>query len=274
MVSTRQILAPGDYAAMQAFLQDSSGITLGAGKEYLVTSRLGRLLRESDLATVGDLLTKLKLRRDKQLFSSFIDAMTTNETFWFRDKLHFDMLADTVFPELKGSVKIWSAACSSGQESYNIGMYAHDYMAIKGSGQFLNMTILGTDISTKILEEARRGVYCGLSASRGMNPEQQKRYFIAKDECLEVLPEIKKRVSFREFNLTQKFDSLGKFDVIFCRNVLIYFTAEQKADIIARFATSLKPGGFLFLGSTESLAAHSDRFEMVSSKGAIGYKLR
>jgi chemotaxis protein methyltransferase CheR len=259
---------------MQAFLQDTSGIMLGEGKEYLVTSRLGRLMRDRDIATVGDLLAKLKTRSDMQLYSSFIDAMTTNETFWFRDKVHFDMLANTVLPELSGSVKLWSAACSSGQESYNLAMSLHDYLAVKGAGKITNATVLGTDISSKILEEARRGIYCGLSASRGMTPEQQQRYFIAKDECLEVRPEIKQRVSFRELNLTQRFDTLGKFDVIFCRNVLIYFSVDQKAEIINRFAESMNPGGFLFLGSTESLSAHSDRFDMVSSNKAIGYKLR
>ncbi len=259
---------------MQAFLQDSSGILLGEGKEYLVTSRLGRLMRDRNIATVGELLSNLKARRDTQLFSSFIDAMTTNETFWFRDKVHFDMLVDIVLPGLKGSVKIWSAACSSGQESYNLAMSAHDYLASMSAGQISNVTVLGTDISNKILEEARRGVYCGLSASRGMNPLQQERYFIVQDDCLEVRPEIKKMVSFRELNLTQQFAVLGKFDVIFCRNVLIYFSIDQKADIINRFANSLHPGGYLFLGSTESLSAHSDRFEMVSSNKAIGYRLR
>jgi chemotaxis protein methyltransferase CheR len=268
-----QLLAPGDYAAMQAFLQDSSGIMLGEGKEYLVTSRLGRLMRERDIATVGDLIAKLKTRSDAQLFSSFIDAMTTNETFWFRDQVHFDMLVDTVLPELKGSVRLWSAACSSGQESYNLAMCVHDYLAALGSGKITNATVLGTDISSKILEEARRGIYCGLSASRGMTTEQQQRYFIVRDDCLEVRPAIKQRVNFRELNLTERFDALGKFDVIFCRNVLIYFSIDQKADIINRFADSLNPGGFLFLGSTESLSAHSDRFEMVNSNKAIGYRL-
>ncbi len=274
MVTSSQLLAPEDYAAMQAFLQDSSGIVLGEGKEYLVTSRLGRLMRERNIATVGDLLAELKTRRDRQLFSSFIDAMTTNETFWFRDKPHFDMLVDTVLPGLEGHVKIWSAACSSGQESYNIAMSLHDYLITKGAGKITKASVLGTDISSKILEEARLGIYCGLSASRGMDADQQKRYFIVKDDCLEVRPEIKRLVSFREFNLTQSFSLLGKFDIIFCRNVLIYFSADQKADIISRFADCLTPGGFLFLGSTESLTSHSDRFEMVSSNRSIGYRLR
>jgi chemotaxis protein methyltransferase CheR len=152
-------------------------------------------------------------------------------------------------------------------------MSLHDYLASIGGSKITNASVLGTDISSKILEEARKAVYCGLSATRGMTPEQQQRYFIVRDDCLEVRPEIKQRVSFRELNLTQRFDTLGKFDVIFCRNVLIYFSIDQKADIINRFADSLNPGGFLFLGSTESLSAHSDRFEMVSSNRAIGYRL-
>jgi chemotaxis protein methyltransferase CheR len=134
--------------------------------------------------------------------------------------------------------------------------------------------IMATDISPSVLEAARKGVYCGLTASRGLSPEQRERYFTMKGDCYAVRPEIKKRVAFREFNLTKGYELLGKFDVIFCRNVLIYFAHDQKRDILERMARILNPGGYLFLGSTESLSAHSDRFQMINSHGGIVYRLK
>jgi len=209
---------------------------------------------------------------------SVIDAMTTNETFWFRDVSHFNMLADVIFPEAESrprrSVRIWSAACSSGQEPYNISMTVQKYLSRNPGRLSGGVEILGTDISNQILEEAKKGVYCGISASRGMGAEDQKRYFIPRDDCLEVRPEIRKRVSFRSQNITQSYTLLGRFDVVFCRNVLIYFSAEKKADIIDRFARCLNPGGYLFLGSTESLVSHSDLFEMMRFSGGIVYRLK
>jgi chemotaxis protein methyltransferase CheR len=272
------MLSHGDYEAFQKFLEDACGIVLGAGKEYLVSSRLGGLMREYGITTVGDLLNQLSSGRNQKLRTSIIDAMTTNETFWFRDMSHFRLLQDMICPEIKSrsgrSIRIWSAACSYGQEPYNLSMVVQDYQKANPGALTGGAEVIATDISSTVLTEAKKGIYCGMSASRGLSMDQQNRYFKANGDCLEVRPEIKQRVSFRELNLTKGYEMMGRFDVIFCRNVLIYFSSDQKRDIIARMARVLNHGGYLFLGSTESLTAHTDRFEMVSSMGGIAYRLK
>ncbi|MCG8425946.1 MAG: protein-glutamate O-methyltransferase CheR [Chromatiales bacterium] len=274
----RKTLSHEEYVTFQKFLEDACGIVLGVGKEYLVSSRLSGLMRESGIANVGDLLTQLRTDRTSKLKTAIIDAMTTNETFWFRDMAHFRMLTEKAFPEILGRqsgrpLRIWSAACSSGQEPYNLSMIAHDYQ-MRNPGRVSNVEIVATDISTTILQDAKKGIYCGIAASRGLTQDQRSRYFLAKGDCLEVRPEVKRRVTFRELNLTKGYELLGKFDVVFCRNVLIYFSSEQKQDILRRIARSLNPGGYLFMGSTESLSAHSDQYEMVSALGGIAYRLK
>ena len=278
IVANQKLLQPGDYEAFQKYLQEVCGIVLGQGKEYLVASRLSALMRSNDLHSVGDLLKQVSSGRNQRLQVSVIDAMTTNETFWFRDLPHFQMLADMIFPEAEAkpgrSLRIWSAACSSGQEPYNISMTVQKYLNGNPGRLSGGVEILGTDISNQILEEAKKGVYCGVSVSRGLDAEEQRRYFMPRDDCIEVRPEIRQRVRFQNQNIMQSYALLGRFDVVFCRNVLIYFSAEKKADIIERIARVLKPGGYLFLGSTESIVSHSNEFEMVRRGGGIVYRLK
>lgn len=137
-----------------------------------------------------------------------------------------------------------------------------------------NVNIVGTDISTVALAQAREGRYCGLSASRGLADEQRRRYFAQEGDCLSVLPQYRRGVEFREFNLLRPYDTLGRFDIVFCRNVLIYFSAERKRDILERLARVLNPGGYLFLGSTESMNGHADLFEMHNQFGGLVYRRR
>ncbi len=272
------MLGPGEYEAFQKYLQDACGIVLGHGKEYLVTSRLSSLLQSNNIKTVGELLRLLNKATSNNLRVSIIDAMTTNETFWFRDMPHFQLLIDQIFPEAESkpgrSMRIWSAACSSGQEPYNSSMTVQKYITSNPGRLSGGVEVVGTDISSRMLEEAKKGIYCGIAASRGLSAEQSNRFFIPHDDCIEVRPEIRKRVSFRYHNMTESYALMGRFDVIFCRNVLIYFSAEKKADIISRMARVLNPRGYLFLGSTESLTAHSDLFEMVNKNGGIVYRLK
>ncbi len=272
------ILGPGEYEAFQKYLQNACGIVLGQGKEYLVTSRLSSLLHSNNIESVGELLKRLQNVNNKSLQVSIIDAMTTNETFWFRDMPHYQLLSEMILPEAESkhgkSMRIWSAACSSGQEPYNISMTVHKYLSSNPGRLRGGVDIVGTDISNRMLEEAKKGIYCGISASRGLSAEQSKNFFIPRDNCIEVRPDIKKRVSFRYHNMTESYALMGRFDVIFCRNVLIYFSAQNKADIIARMASVLNPRGYLFLSSTESLTAHSDLFEMVNKYGGIVYRLK
>ncbi len=261
MASANISLQPADYVAFQSFLEQSCGIVLGAGKEYLVTSRLAKILRDNGFTSYQALIKALQSQHAHlPLRSQVIDAMTTNETFWFRDIAHFKILSEVIYPEfVNRRLKIWSAACSSGQEPYSISMSMADYKASKPSG-LIEADIIATDISQTVLDEAKAGVYCGLSASRGVDHTSVAKFFDKKDSCIQIKPAIKQRVSFREMNLTQSYASLGKFDVIFCRNVLIYFSAEMKFDIVQRLADSLNPGGFLFLGSTEAPPGLKDFF--------------
>jgi chemotaxis protein methyltransferase CheR len=276
MYNRSAAISSADYHAFKDFLQQACGILLGNGKEYLVSSRLNGVMKEADVASLGELLKQIKSPIHSRLKVKVIDAMTTNETFWFRDIGHYILLKETILPDLNqqmsGTIRIWSAACSSGQEPYNISMIAEEYQIAKGRGR--QVQIQATDISSKILDEARAGVYCGLAVERGLTQEQQQRFFIPKGDCLEVKPEIKRRVSFRPMNLADSFQTMGRFDVIFCRNVLIYFSNDLKKDIVERMADILNPGGYLFLGSTESINQLTDRFEMKVGHGGISYRLK
>jgi chemotaxis protein methyltransferase CheR len=274
--SLQTLVTPADYLTFQQFLQNACGIQLGAGKEYLVSSRLSGLMKEAQIGSLAELLQRLNSPANVKLRTRVIDAMTTNETFWFRDIGHYILLKETILPDLNkqrdGAIRIWSAACSSGQEPYNISMIVEEYEMKYGRGR--PVQIEATDISSKMLAEARAGVYCGLTVERGLTAEQQKRFFEPKNDCLEVRPEIKRRVNFRSLNLASGYQGMGKFDVIFCRNVLIYFSNELKKDIVERMANILKPGGYLFLGSTESINQLTKRFEMKVGHGGISYRLK
>jgi chemotaxis protein methyltransferase CheR len=269
-------ITPAEYEAFKSFLQQACGILLGSGKEYLVASRLNNIIKEAGAGSLGTLLKMIQSPAQSRLKVKVIDAMTTNETFWFRDIGHYILLKETIMPVLNqqksGSIRIWSAACSSGQEPYNISMIAEEYQILKPLAK--PVQIIATDISSKVLNEARAGVYCGLAVERGLTTEQKNRFFKPKDSCLEVKPEVKRRVSFSSLNLTSSFQGLGKFDVIFCRNVLIYFSNELKQDIVDRMANALNPGGYLFLGSTESINQLTTRFEMKVGHGGISYRLK
>jgi len=268
-------LKPSDYQAIHDFLERQAGIRLGVGKEYLVVSRLGRLLERFGLDGFDELARKLGQFGIGGLQTAVVDAMTTNETFWFRDIVHFRVLTEGILSESnRGRVRIWSAAASTGQEAYTTAICLQDAMQAGRIPRSLAYEIVGTDISETALQEARGATYCGVSASRGLTDEQQRRYFRSRDGCIEVLPQYRKGISFRPFNLLKPYDLLGRFDVVFCRNVLIYFSQERKRDIVSRIARALNPGGHLFLGSTESMSGHEDLFEMRNIAGGLVYRLR
>ncbi|WP_018953170.1 CheR family methyltransferase [Thioalkalivibrio sulfidiphilus] len=270
-------IQPQDYEDFRLFLEKSCGLVLGENKHYLVTSRLSRLMGEFSVGSVSELLRLLKTGSRPGLRERVIEAMTTNETYWFRDVFPFDILKDTIFPELgkKGvnPVKIWSAACSSGQEAYSISMIVSEFQQAR-PGVLKNVQIVGTDISTAIVREAREATFDSLSMGRGLSQERRDRFFVQQGNRWQVRPEIRARASFREFNLLDSYTLLGKFDVVFCRNVLIYFSAESKRDILKRIAQILNPGGYLFLGASESMANYSDAFEMVRCNPGVVYRKR
>lgn len=268
-------LSPTEYSAIHEFLEDRAGIRLGIGKEYLVTSRLGRLLPTLGVASYAELIGKLNGFGNTQLQTAIIDAMTTNETFWFRDVAHFRVLVDGIVAESRPNrLRVWSAAASTGQEAYTMAISLQDGMQSGRVPRGMHYEIVGTDISPTALEEAKGATYCGVAAARGLSDDQRRRYFRDQGGCIEVLPQYRKGISFRTFNLLKPFGSLGKFDVVFCRNVLIYFSQERKRDIVSRIARSMNPGGHLFLGSTESMSGNEDLFEMRNISGGLVYRLR
>ncbi|MCG5548292.1 CheR family methyltransferase [Halorhodospira halochloris] len=263
-----------DYRAFARFLERACGIVLGENKQYLVASRLAPVLQNEQIPDLGELVKALERRPSADLKGRVIEAMTTNETQWFRDTYPFDVLRKHILPEMEKqripTVRIWSAACSSGQETYSISMTVEEYRA---SGGRIEAEIIGTDISPAMIDQARRGRYTANVASRGLASERQKRFFDEVGEnTWEVKPNIRKRASFKVHNLLESYSGLGRFDVIYCRNVLIYFGWESRRDIINRMAQITKPGGFLVVGASESLARHSDAFELIRLDGGVVYK--
>ncbi len=266
------------YDEFRDFLERTSAIVLGDNKHYLVTSRLNRLTREFSFPSLSAMLDALKREDNPVLKGRIIDAMTTNETSWFRDSYPYEILMEQLFPELgkKKSplLRIWSSACSSGQESYSISMTISEFQQANPGALFSTCEIVATDISKSILQAAKAAQYEELSVIRGLSPERREKFFTHKDNRWEVKPEIRQRVRFTELNLMQSYVLLGKFDIIFCRNVLIYFSSPMKTDILDRMAQLLNPGGYLILGGSESPTGYSRAFEMVRFPQGVIYRLR
>ena len=269
-------IAPDEYKKFKNFLENACGITLGEGKQYLITSRLARLLRTERISSVSELLAALQEDNPPYLRDHVIDAMTTNETSWFRDRIPFEVLVKEIFPqwdlENKKHCKIWSAACSSGQEPYTISIALSEYIAGVATTNLNSAQIIATDISTSMLQEAKQAEYEENILGRGLTSERKKRFFERKGERWRVIDTIRQRVSFKAQNLLEPYDALGKFDIVFCRNVLIYFAPHRKADILNRIARSLNPGGVLFLGAAETVTGYSDAFNMVRSPSGVYYQ--
>lgn len=272
------LIGPEEYREFRDFLEQACGIVLGENKQYLVSSRLARVMNEFQFASFGELLAALRRDPGQRLRNRIVEAMTTNETSWFRDNHPFMILKEVIFPELgrarRNPVRIWSAACSSGQEPYSVAMVLNEFQMSNPGVLGGEVQIVATDISPAMLDVARTGRYDGLSMARGLSPERKQRYFRQQGEFWEIIPALRERVQFRDLNLLQNFSLLGRFDVIFCRNVLIYFSADSKRDILARMARTLNPGGYLFLGGSESLTGLSDAFEMVRHGGSVVYRLK
>lgn len=266
-----------EYRDFSRFLESQCGIVLGDSKQYLVRSRLSPLVAKFNLASLSDLLRDVVTGRNRELRVAAVDAMTTNETLWFRDTYPFAVLADKLLPEIaanKRPIKIWSAASSSGQEPYSMAMTVLETQARK-PGMLPNVSITATDISASMLDMCRIGAYDNLALGRGLSPERRRTFFEdAGDGRMKVKDNVKRMVNFRPQNLMDSYALLGKFDIIFCRNVLIYFSPEMKSKVLNQMANSLNPGGYLLLGASESLTGLTDRFEMVRCNPGIIYKLK
>ena len=256
-------MTPQDYEYLRKLLKERSGLDLSADKQYLVESRLVPLARKANLAGIPELVQKMKTGADA-LTADVVEAMTTNETFFFRDKLPFDHLKEAVLPALvqaraaRRSLRIWCAASSTGQEPYSIAM------CLKEAGPMLagwRTEIVATDLSQEVLEKSKAGIYSQFEVQRGLPIQLLVKYFTQNGELWQLKSEIRGMVQHRQLNLLQDFSHLGTFDIIFCRNVLIYFDQDTKANIFGRISRMLEPDGVLALGAAESVVGISDAFK-------------
>lgn len=265
------------YEEFRAFLEKACGIVLGDNKQYLVTSRLASLLVEYQITDLRDLVRRMQQVSQRGLREAVIDAMTTNETLWFRDTHPFNILRTKLLPDLQrnstGTIRIWSAACSSGQEPYSISIAIEEFRAANMGVLRQPIEIVATDLSRSMLEACKAAEYDQLSLQRGLSSERLKRYFEpTTGDRWRVKREISQRVRFQSLNLMDSYLTLGKFDIVFCRNVLIYFSGERKADILKRMHATLKPGGHLILGASEGPTDASQYYQMVQCNPGIIYK--
>jgi len=277
-------ITPNEFELLRSLIEVECGIVVEKGKEYLIESRLSGLAVENACRSFGDFYLKAKNDTNGRLRDQIVDAMTTNETMWFRDRGPFDILEQVLLPplieEIKASRKykarIWSAAASTGQEPYSIAMIINEVCRFRGGGVITPdfFQIIATDISPTALETAAAGRYDTLSMSRGMRPEFLQFYFRQEGTKWTIIPQIRKMVTFQKFNLLGPFTGLGTFDIIFCRNVAIYFSDTYKRELFRKLARSLNVGGHLMLGSAESLAHYSTDFLLRDYKNSLFYQVK
>jgi chemotaxis protein methyltransferase CheR len=255
-------VTPQDYEFLRKLLKERSGLDLSADKQYLVESRLIPLARRAGLGGLAELVLKMKSGAEA-LTSDVVEAMTTNETFFFRDKIPFDHLRETILPQLiparanRRSLRIWSAASSTGQEPYSIAMCLKEFgPALSG----WRIEIVATDLSLEVLDKSRAGIYSQFEVQRGLPIQMLVKYFKQSGELWQINADIRGMVQHRQLNLLHDFSGLGKFDIIFCRNVLIYFDQETKVRTFERLSKMFEPDGTLMLGAAETVVGICDAF--------------
>jgi chemotaxis protein methyltransferase CheR len=250
-----------DFEFLRGFLKARSGLALTPEKRYLVESRLAPVCRRFELEDLAELARGLKGGRDADLERAVVEAMTTNETFFFRDKAPFELFRDVLLPRFLVSrgnarrLRIWCAAASSGQEPYSLAMLLHEVAPQLSSWQ---VEIVATDISTEVLEKARAGLYSQFEVQRGLPIQLLLKYFTQVGDQWQICSQIRSMVGYRPLNLIKDFEHLGAFDIVYCRNVLIYFDPPTKSDVLKRLAASLAPDGALLLGSAETVINLTD----------------
>ena len=256
-------MTPFDYDYLRKLLKEHSGLDLSPDKQYLIESRLLPLSRKSGLSGIAELVQKMK-GGSSSITAQVVEAMTTNETFFFRDKVPFDHFRASIMPEIlqarasRRSVRIWCAAGSTGQEPYSLAM------SLKEMGAALagwRIEILATDLSLEVLEKSRAGLYSQFEVQRGLPIQMLVKYFKQTGEFWQINADIRAMVQHRQLNLLHDFSQLGVFDIIFCRNVLIYFDQDTKIGIFNRLARATEPDGFLVLGAAETVVGLTDAFK-------------
>ncbi|MGO4574321.1 CheR family methyltransferase [Microvirga sp. 2TAF3] len=250
-----------DFEFLRAFLKARSGLSLQPEKRYLVESRLSPVCRRFKMDSLSTLVTGLKGGRDCVLESAVIEAMTTNETFFFRDKAPFDLFRDVLLPRYLAArattrrLRIWCAAASTGQEPYSLAMLL-DEASSRLSGW--RIEIVATDISIEVLNKARMGIYNQFEVQRGLSIQLLLKYFSQVGDQWQIAPRIRDMVDFRPLNLIKDFGHLGSFDIVYCRNVLIYFDSSMKSEVLNRLAGALTPDGSIVLGAAETVIGLTD----------------
>jgi chemotaxis protein methyltransferase CheR len=256
-------VTPLEYEFLRKLLRERSGLDLSTDKQYLVESRLIPLARRGGLGGIAELVQKIKSGADA-LTSDVVEAMTTNETFFFRDKIPYDHLRETILPAMlqarasRRSLRIWSAASSTGQEPYSIAMCLKEYGAALAGWR---IEILATDLSHAVLEKSKAGIFSQFEVQRGLPIQMLVKHFTQLGDLWQINADIRAMVQHRQLNLLQDFSHLGSFDVIFCRNVMIYFDQDTKVGIFERLTKVIEPDGILTLGAAESVVGISDAFK-------------
>jgi len=268
-------LSQSDFTFVSQLVRREASIVLAPGKEYLVEARLIPVARQVGAASVAEFLADLQRRPNATHQRRIVDALTTNETSWFRDREPFAALADVVFPELVKSraanrkLRIWSAASSSGQEAYSLAITLQESLPPGWSYE-----ILGSDISTEMVQRAEQAEYSQVEVNRGLPAGQLVQYFERAGAHWRVTPALRRNVSFRLMNLTAPLPAMPPFDVIFLRNVLIYFDVATKKSVLRNISRLLRPDGWLFLGAAETTIGIDDNYERVAAGRTSAYRIR
>ena len=275
-------ITPTEFDILVRHILNISGIALARGKEYLVETRLNPLLNSLDCTSFAEFQTRIKTDLKGEINEKIIDAISTKETYFFRDKAPFELLQHKIIPDLmvrrtqksgilKPGIRLWSAASSTGQEIYSIAM-ALTEIGITPSKY--NIQMLGTDISDAAIAQASYGWYNKFEIARGLDPRRLTRFFNPERDGWRIKDEIRFMAQFKKMNLMKPFIGLGKFDIILCRNVMIYFTPEDRKKIYASIARVLEPDGYLIIGSTESLINECDLFTPHRYLKSVFYRLK
>ena len=259
-------MTPSEYDYLRTYLKERSGLVLSSDKQYLIESRLMPVARQEGLDTISALVAKLKTPQGSSAGERVVEAMTTNESFFFRDKTPFDLFSNVMLPQMmearksQRKIRIWCAAASTGQEPYSLAMILKD-MGLKASS--FRFEIIGTDISREVLERAKTGTYSQFEVQRGLPIQMLLDNFTQKGDVWEISSAIRQMVQFRPLNLFDNFSSLGTFDIVFIRNVLIYFEQAAKVEILERVAKQMAPDGYMVLGAAETVVGLTDAFRAI-----------
>jgi chemotaxis protein methyltransferase CheR len=280
MLTSHIALNQEEFLLLREYIQKECGIVVSDEKVYLIESRLARLVVETDSKSFKEFYLKAKSDVTKNLRNKIIDAMTTNETLWFRDAKPWTIIEEVVIPKFiddlrsgrKQYIQVWSAACSTGQEPYSFSMLLLDALKRNPGVNRNQFRILGTDISPSALYMAISGRYNSIAMARGMIPRFKDMYFKDEGTVSQISDEIKQMVTYKQFNLMHDFIKLPVCDLVFLRNVAIYFSPEVKRELFGKIANVLDKDGFFFIGSTESLIGYSDDFEQSEYKKSVYYK--